>query len=199
MNKITKFLNDFSKISFIDILKVLCISALILLLILFIVILNFQNNQIMEVKNNQIMENETTEPATESEKTTMDNYINPFSIYADYKNNLQIYESYELTEEILLNRNGKLIIEKCIGKVMDAETGDGVTLNHTPQSYYINYKNVKNIHNEDIICTYFVYNPDTNYIDDIIMRFDYVIIPYSEMENFENFELDNMLKGEKND
>jgi len=27
----------------------------------------------------------------------------------------------------------------------------------------------------DTILTYFIYNPDTNYMDDILERFDYVI------------------------
>ena len=84
----------------------------------------------------------------------------------------EIIDSNKLSTEELENRNGKLIIERVIGVVDDAETGAGLILG---TEYYISYKRVDGISNGDRICSYFVYNPDTNYIDDIIMRFDYVI------------------------
>ena len=93
--------------------------------------------------------------------------------YADSLDLAEIIDSSELSNEELENRNGKLIIERVIGVVDDAETGAGHVLNN--ENFYISYKRVDGISNGNVICSYFVYNPDTNYIDDIIMRFDYVI------------------------
>jgi hypothetical protein len=75
----------------------------------------------------------------------------------------------------ITNRNGKLIIERCIGKVISAETGDGCVLGGDPEYNYISYMDVPNIQNGDVICTYFVYNTESSEPDDILYRFDYVI------------------------
>lgn len=88
---------------------------------------------------------------------------------------IEVYDSSELTLEMLQNRNGKIIIEKCIGMVTSPE-GDGKVLNYTnPDYYYINYSGVENIREGTIVLTYFIYDPDTNYEDDILERFDYII------------------------
>lgn len=97
--------------------------------------------------------------------------------YEDLVDELGIIKTYgadELTGEILENRNGNIIIEKTIGIVLNSE-GDGKILNVNDDHDYISYKGVENIKEGDIILTYFIYNPDTNYIDDILIRFDYVI------------------------
>ena len=96
-----------------------------------------------------------------------------YSTYADSLDLAEVIDSSELSNEELENRNGKLIIERVIGVVDDAETGAGHVINNG--NFYISYKGVDNISNGNVICSYFVYNPDTNYIDDIIMRFDYII------------------------
>lgn len=99
----------------------------------------------------------------------------PMDYYA-YANTLDIAEiidTNKLTTEALEHRNGKLIIEKCIGVVEDAETGKGYVIGNP--DFYISYRNVKGIANGNVVCTYFVYNPDTNEIDDILHRFDYII------------------------
>ena len=44
-----------------------------------------------------------------------------------------------------------------------------------PDYYYISYRSVEDFQEGDTILTYFIYNPDTNYTDDILERFDYVI------------------------
>lgn len=93
--------------------------------------------------------------------------------YADNCELIEIIDSNKLTVEALESRNGKLIIEKVIGVVDDAETGKGHVIDNA--DYYISYKNVKDIENGNVICTYFIYNPDTNYYDDIMLRFDYII------------------------
>lgn len=66
---------------------------------------------------------------------------------------------------------------------METPEGDGRVLNYTdPDYYYINYSRVENISVGDVILTYCVYNPNTNYEDDILERFDY-IIDDKELEN----------------
>ena len=93
---------------------------------------------------------------------------------------LKVYDSSELTLELLINRNENLIIEKCIGEVINSE-GNGRVLNGNydgnfdSEYYYINYSSVEGADTGDIILTYFIYNPDTNYDDDILLRFDYII------------------------
>ena len=83
---------------------------------------------------------------------------------------LQEYETEELTADILNNRNGNIVMEKCIGRVT-SENGDGEILNGNG---YISYTGI-NAKKGNVILTYFVYNPDSNFEDDIISRFDYII------------------------
>ena len=88
---------------------------------------------------------------------------------------IQIYDSADLTMEMLQNRNGKIIIEKCIGIVTD-DKGNGKLLNcRNPEYYYISYKEVPNANFGDVIVTYFVYDPSTNIEDDIMERYDIII------------------------
>lgn len=116
------------------------------------------------------------EPATEG-STDLSNH----SLYSFYKDiaydldTVQIIDTENLTDEILLNRNqdGTIIIERVIGIVVNSDL-NGEIIN-TNDGYYINYSHIKNIKEGDIILSYFIYNPDTNYIDDIINRFDYVL------------------------
>lgn len=88
---------------------------------------------------------------------------------------IEIVDSADLSLEDLENRKGKIIIEKCIG-VVENPDGDGRVLNCAdPDYYYISYRSVEDFQEGDTILTYFIYNPDTNYADDILERFDYVI------------------------
>ena len=80
----------------------------------------------------------------------------------------QLYDSSELTENIIANRQGKLIIEKCVGTVIDDEKNGSLE-----DGSYISYADV-DCAKGDAITTYLIYNPDTNYTDDVIERFDYV-------------------------
>lgn len=84
----------------------------------------------------------------------------------------QVYDSSELTEDILANRQGKLIIEKCVGTVLDDEK-NGAIQNADSDYNYISYTDVDCTKGDSVI-TYLIYNPDTNYTDDVIERFDYV-------------------------
>ena len=86
-------------------------------------------------------------------------------------------ENFKLIEygsdmELLENRDGKLVVERAIGVVLD-EDGNGKIINcqYFPDCY---------IHYScggvgDVIESYFVYNPDTDYYDDIMDRYDYII------------------------
>ena len=84
----------------------------------------------------------------------------------------QVYDSSELTEDILANRQGKLIIEKCVGTVIDDEK-NGAIQNADSDYNYISYADV-DCAKGDTITTYLIYNPETNYTDDVIKRFDFV-------------------------
>lgn len=90
---------------------------------------------------------------------------------------IEIYDSPDLTMEMLEGRNGKIIIERAIGVVTDIETGEGYIIGYP--EFYISYEDLvsenENVQNGNVVCSYFVYNPGTNYCDDIIMRCDYVI------------------------
>lgn len=85
----------------------------------------------------------------------------------------EIIDTHKLTNEALENRNGKLIIERCFGVVEDAKTGKGYVINNS--NFYISYASVKGIANGDVVCSYFIYNPATNDIDDILYRYDYIV------------------------
>ena len=80
----------------------------------------------------------------------------------------QLYDSSYLTEDILANRQGKLIIEKCVGTVTDEDRNGSLD-----DGSYISYEDV-DCAKGDTITTYLIYNPETNYTDDVVERFDYV-------------------------
>lgn len=114
--------------------------------------------------------------------TTIQNKLDDFVItenLTDYTtvndNNLMIIDESQITEDLLLHRDGKMIISKVIGKCINS-SGDGVILNpSSPDTNYISYRSVKGVTENSIIITYFIYNPDNNYTDDIIYRCDYII------------------------
>ncbi len=98
--------------------------------------------------------------------------------YPDY----QIYDSGDLTVEILENRNGEVIVERCVGIVTDSETGDGMILNTDPDHYYISYAGVDGVTDGTVIVSYMVYSTKNNSIDDIEERYDYVASREYEQE-----------------
>lgn len=89
----------------------------------------------------------------------------------------ELYDASELTAEMLENRNGKTIIERCIGIVTNGEKGDGSLLNYPdPEYYYISYRSVSEEYRDGtIVLSYMVYDPSTNYVDDIMERYDFII------------------------
>lgn len=89
-----------------------------------------------------------------------------------------IYDASELSEEILSNRKGMVVVERCIGFVTNKTTGDGKVLNAYDKDYdYISYRSVddQNYCDGTVFISYMVYNPDNNYVDDIVERYDFVL------------------------
>lgn len=125
-------------------------------------------------EESECVEEENPEPEeteVESEETTVDVKANPKYIYNE--DFLQVIEpDQNINPE---DHYGVLRIEKIYGKVLDSE-GNGVVTNYSdPDHSYINYSCVENAHAGDEILTYLIYNPNSNYCDDVIDRFDRVI------------------------
>lgn len=96
---------------------------------------------------------------------------------------LNIYDTNDLTPEIMANRNGKIIVEKIVGKVTnDKLDGEILNCNAEEGGYtnkdggnYINYERVEGAKKGDKILTYYIYNPFTNEQDDVLTRLDFII------------------------
>ena len=88
-----------------------------------------------------------------------------------------VYDSSELSAEILENRLGQTVVERCIGIVKDVNTGDGILLNtEDPNFNFISYRGVyRPISNGSVILSYMVYSSHNNSVDDIVERYDFVI------------------------
>ena len=76
---------------------------------------------------------------------------------------------HEKLLDALENRNGKITIEVSSGTVLD-DAGNGQDI----CGYYIKYDSER-FSAGDQVQSVFVYNPETNYIDDIISRTDILI------------------------
>ena len=96
----------------------------------------------------------------------------------DYEN-VAIYPTDELTNDVLENRTNMdgVVVEKMIGMVAKGNNGDGIILNTKDTEHnYISYNNMDfETHEGTIILTYYVYNPETNYLDDVLERYDFVL------------------------
>lgn len=89
---------------------------------------------------------------------------------------IKVIDCNDLTEEMLTTRadHNVMYIERIIGKVTDNEK-NGTVLNPPEDGgYYISYASVKGARKGDIIVTYCVYNPFSNYDDDVIERWDFI-------------------------
>lgn len=129
------------------------------------------------------------EESTEPEETTPDGILSDYmkSVGTEYEDTLImdlserfdgeifIYDSNMLPTEVLENRNGKVIVERCYGMVVSRD-GDGRVLNPYDEDYdYISYRRCDDTREGTLMLTYLVYNPDTNYWDDIMERYDCVV------------------------
>lgn len=88
--------------------------------------------------------------------------------------NTEIYfthtqKDYDAMTEILENRNGKIIIEVIEATVLDDE-GNG----SDQFGFYVKY-DAKQFSRGDKVQSILVYNPNTNYVDDILYRVDSLI------------------------
>lgn len=94
-----------------------------------------------------------------------------------------IIDSSMLTAEILEHRAERdvLIVERVIGYVTDRYS-NGKVLNTNGDFNYISYKYIREpITVGTVVLTYLIYNPNNNYADDIVNRFDFVIDREHEM------------------
>lgn len=98
-------------------------------------------------------------------------------------NVIEIYDTSELTPQVMANRNGKIIVEKIIGEVINHKL-DGRILNcdtdnggytNKDGGNYISYELVDGAKQGDKIVTYYIYNPFTNVQDDVMTRMDFII------------------------
>ncbi|MDD5980145.1 MAG: hypothetical protein PUC23_03435 [bacterium] len=92
--------------------------------------------------------------------------------------NISVYNTDDIPDRVLENRKGKniTIVERVIGKVTNLDkNGDGIILSTSDSTYnYISYRGLDfETNDETIILSYLVYNPDTNYTDDIVERYDF--------------------------
>lgn len=89
---------------------------------------------------------------------------------------VKVIDCNDLTEEMLTTRkeNSIMYIECIIGKVTDNEKNGTVLNPPVDGGYYISYASVKGARKGDLIITYCVYNPFSNYDDDVIERWDFI-------------------------
>ena len=88
----------------------------------------------------------------------------------------KVIDCNDLTEEMLTTRtdNNVMYIERIIGKVTDNKKNGKVLNPPDDGGYYISYASVKGARKGDVIVTYCVYNPYTNWDDDVIERWDFI-------------------------
>ena len=98
-------------------------------------------------------------------------------------NAIEIYDTSELTPQVMANRKGKIVVEKIIGKVtshkldgeiLNCNTDDGGYTNKDGGNY-ISYERVDGAKEGDKILTYYIYNPFSNEQDDVLTRLDFII------------------------
>lgn len=92
---------------------------------------------------------------------------NNISIINDIKDNIHVYhsktkEDFDRLTSIIENRNGKIIIEMVDATVLD-DDGNG----SDSFGFYVKYDSGR-FSKGDKVRSVFVYNPKTNYLDDIV-------------------------------
>lgn len=85
---------------------------------------------------------------------------------------IYVFDSWDLDAEILENRDGNIIIERCIGFCLDYQ-GNGVVFNGDSYYNYISYRGIAT--KGDLVVTWLVYDWRNNYVDDIYYRYDYIV------------------------
>ena len=96
-----------------------------------------------------------------------------------YNRDIVMYDSSELSVKKIERRNGTVIIERCICYVntFDNGEGSGTILNAFDKDFsYIHFSDMgEEIRKGTIVVSYFVYNPDSNVIDDVSDIYDFVL------------------------
>ncbi len=90
------------------------------------------------------------------------------------KNSVQVQhsktkEEFDRLTPVIENRNGRIIIEMIDATVLD-DNGNG----SDSFGFYVKYDS-EQFSKGDKVRSVFVYNPDTNYLDDIVCRVDQLI------------------------
>ena len=90
------------------------------------------------------------------------------------KNSVQVQhsktkEEFDRLTSVIENRNGRIIIEMIDATVLD-DNGNG----SDSFGFYVKYDS-EQFSKGDKVRSVFVYNPDTNYLDDIVCRIDQLI------------------------
>lgn len=88
----------------------------------------------------------------------------------------KVIDCNDLTEEMLTTRadHNIMYIERIYGIVTDNKKNGKVLNPPVDGGYYISYASVKGARKGDVIVTYCVYNPFSNYDDDVIERWDFI-------------------------
>ena len=89
---------------------------------------------------------------------------------------VKVIDCNDLTEEMLTTRadHNIMYIERIVGCVTDNEKNGKVLNPPEDGGYYISYTSVADARKGDLIITYCVYNPYSNYDDDFIERWDFI-------------------------
>ena len=93
-----------------------------------------------------------------------------------YSEAVKVIDCNDLTEEMLTSRkeHNIMYIERIIGKVTDNKKNGKILNPPVNGGYYISYDRVEDARKGDLIITYCVYNPYTNWEDDVIERWDFI-------------------------
>ena len=167
-----------------DMKKIICITITIIMLISFASCgaKDTAENQPKQMAAKSIDEKFTYTINGERQKVTPyypieDNYV--MNIVEVGYSNFHIYDSRNVTGEMLTNRteSDKIIVERVIAIITNKEhEGDAKVLNTNGNYTYISYYGTDlDYTTGTIMITYLMYNPETDYEDDIIERYDYVL------------------------
>lgn len=93
------------------------------------------------------------------------------------KRSVVFYDLQEIQDkpEILTERTpDTIVVERSIGVVTDDRTGDGKVIYNDPEYNYIWY-DPERFETWDVVVTFFIYNPDTQFSDDVLYRLDFKV------------------------
>jgi hypothetical protein len=115
--------------------------------------------------------------AADTSKTASNNIMNDnvgIGVIQIVKDSVQVQhsktrEEFDRLTSVIENRNGRIIIEMIDATVLD-DDGNG----SDSFGFYVKYDSGQ-FSKGDKVRSVFVYNPDTNYLDDIVCRVDWLI------------------------